>query len=368
MCLSRIGIADGALVDLYRRNGGTILGLELLRRAAERCDLSVPPDTAFSLEEVRHLSPESFRLWLSGELRDGFALKYSGHSESFSKECVRGRNSSRRRFWNGVDEAKATRIIEDAIDEAPRDVRALVFQQYLNDPNLSGVFYAYAYEGRTLVEANSMGERTFTEVYAGRVVQQVSVSGEHIRSVSRKQADPLQVDICLQALRAEVGFDLDLEAFTSGATVVAVQMRPIPEDMPRLSESSSIPIGRGWHRTPLVWGAWENASAIVDADAPGHPAVMVKRTASLAECPTIMRRLERGDPTLVLDVVDGFRLSHDPRYLPEMVHQRQHFAYISLAGTPFADIRRGDGVQAFVDGDTGFIRRVNRTQYRAEGD
>jgi hypothetical protein len=86
---------------------------------------------------------------------------------------------------------------------------------------------------------------------------------------------------------------------------------------------------------------------------------MVKRTTTLADCPLILARLNRGDPTLVVDACDGFRLSHDPRHLPEVIPHRKAFAYISVAGSPLARLRAGEFVEAFVDGDTGLIRRTN---------
>lgn len=234
-----------------------------------------------------------------------------------------------------------------------------MLQQYIRDPHMSGVFYAYCYGDRTLIEASSAGERVFTEVSGDRVVRRASVTGKHIQSGSRRQADPLILHTCLQTLRTRVGFDFDIEGFESDVGIIAVQLRPIPDDMPRLAVIPPGESDTNWHSTPLVWGTWMNGATVVDVDVAGEPAIMLKRASSLAECPNITRRLERGDHTLVVDVVDGFRLSHDPRYLPEVVQHRRGYAYISVVGAPLANLQPGETIEAFIDGDTGLIRRAN---------
>ncbi|WP_406296507.1 hypothetical protein OG948_13435 [Embleya sp. NBC_00888] len=356
--LAIVGITDATMIDRYHQRGGTVLGLGLLRRATDIPNLALPADTVFDLREVLTAGAAAVIRNLPEALRGGFALKFSGHGESFSPECARGRYSSRRRFWDGVDQLQAVAIVDAAMRHPPPGTRAIVFQQYVHDPGLSGVFYAYCYLERLLVEATSKGQRTFTEVTGDRVTRRASVEGPHIRSASTREADPVRVYSILQALRRQLGFDFDIEGFESDGGVIAVQLRPIPNDMPRGVELPAMQKGTGWHRTPLVWGVWENGRAILDADVPGQPAVMIKRTASLAGCPVIMRRLERGDQTLVVDAVDGFRLSHDPCCLPEVVRQRQGFSYISVAGSQLAQLQPGEIVEAFVDGDNGAIRRV----------
>ncbi|WP_329101594.1 hypothetical protein [Streptomyces sp. NBC_01439] len=352
------------MIDLYWRQGGSSLGLALLKRAAESLDLIVPDDVILGLDDAARIGADRLVESLPSSLRAGFALKYSGHEESFSPGCTRGRYSSRRRFWDGGDPDQARSLVADAITHAPPGTQTIVFQQYIKAEGLSGVFYAYGYRGRVLVEATSRGRRTFTEVRGGHVVEQATVTGEHIRSGSRVEADSFQLYRCISVLREAVGFDLDMEGFASDAGVIAVQLRPIPEDMPRLPGPARLPRPRdGWHRTPWVWGAWQTGVATVDEDVPGHPAVMVKRSVSLADCPPILARLYRGDPTLVVDAFDGFRLSHDPRHLPEAIPSRRAFAYISVAGSPLAQLRAGETVEAFVDGDAGMIRRTTAAAF-----
>lgn len=357
--LDRVGITEASLIDLYWRQGGSSLGLALLKRAAASLDLIVPDDLILSLEDAARIGADQLVESLPSTLRAGFALKYSGHQESFSPGCTRGRYSSRRRFWDGVDLDQARVMVADAITHAPPGTQTLVFQQYINAEGLSGVFYAYGYQGRLLVEATSKGRRTFTEVRDGQVVEHATVTGEHIRSGSVIEADAFQLFRCISALREAVGFDLDMEGFASPAGVIAVQLRPIPEDMPRVLHPAYLPYPRNdWHRSPWIWGSWHGGPSTVDEDVPGRPAVMVKRATSLADCPDIVGRLHRGDRTLVVDLLDGFRLSHDPRHLPEAIPHRSAFAYISVAGSHLAALRSGETVEAFVDGDTGLIRRT----------
>ncbi|MGW4204415.1 hypothetical protein [Streptomyces sp. NPDC004726] len=355
-----MGITDASLIDLYWRKGGSALGLALLRRAAASLDLIVPDDLILSLEDAARIGADQLVATLPSSLSAGFALKYSGHEESFSPACTRGRYSSRRRFWDGVDVGLARQMVAEAIAHAPPGTRSLAFQQYVKTDGLSGVFFAYGYQRRLLVEATSERRRTFTEVRGGQVVDHATVTGDHIRSGSIVEADPLQLYGVISGLREVVGFDLDMEGFVSPPGVVAVQLRPIPKDMPRVLHPARLPRPRAdWHRTPWIWGSWTGEPRVVDEDVPGRPAVMVKRTTALADCPAIVARLHRGDPTLVVDALDGFRLSHDPRHLPETIPHRRAFAYISVAGTPLAQLAAGEGVEAFVDGGTGLIRRTD---------
>ncbi|MEU6757580.1 hypothetical protein [Streptomyces sp. NPDC046685] len=355
-----MGITEASLIDLYWRRGGSALGLTLLRRAAASLDLIVPDDLILGLEDAARLGADRLVESLPSSLLAGFALKYAGHEESFSPGCTRGRYSSRRRFWDGIDLDQARRMVAEAITSAPAGTQTLVFQQYIKAEGLSGVFYAYGYKGRVLIEALSQGRRTFMEVRGGLVTDYATVTGEHIRSGSAIEADPIQLYRSISGLREAVGFDLDMEGFASPAGVIAVQLRPIPEDMPRVLHPAHLPRPRGdWHRSPWIWGSWQGGPSTVDEDVPGRPAVMVKRTTTLADCPLILARLNRGDPTLVVDALDGFRLSHDPRHLPEVIPHRRAFAYISVAGSPLARLASGETVEAFVDGDTGLIRRTN---------
>ncbi len=357
--LEHAGITEAPLIDLYWRQGGSCLGLAILKRVADRFTLVVPDDLILTLEDAARIGADRLVASLPSTLLAGFALKYSGHQESFSPGCTRGRYSSRRRFWGGDDLDAARLMVAEAITHAPPGTKTLVFQQYVKSEGLSGVFYAYGYQGRVLVEATSRGRRTFTEIRDGHVVDHATVSGEHIRSGSVLEADPLQLYRTISGLRDAVGFDLDMEGFASPNGVIAVQLRPIPEDMPRVLHPAHLPSARDdWHRTPWIWGSWQGGPSTVDEDVPGRPAVMVKRTPSLADCPDIVRRLHRGDRTLVVDLLDGFRLSHDPRHLPEVIPHRSAFAYISVAGSSLAALRPGETVEAFVDGNTGLIRRT----------
>ncbi|MGA5134422.1 hypothetical protein ACPCTO_31975 [Streptomyces olivoreticuli] len=358
--LERVGISDAALIDLYYRLGGSCVGLTILKQVADRCNLIVPDDLIMDLEDAARLGADRLVGSLPLGLRSGFALKYSGHQESFSPGCTRGRYSSRRRFWDGTDLDQARILVAEAITHAPPGTCSLMFQQYVKAEGLSGVFYAYGYPGRVLVEAVSRGRRTYTDIRGGQVVERATVKGEHIRSGSTLQANPFQLYQSISGLRRVVGFDLDMEGFVASTGVIAVQLRPIPDDMPRLPRPPSrLPAGGGWHRTPWVWGTWPGWAATVDEDLSGHPSVMVKRATSLADCPLIMARLRRGDSTLVVDPVDGFRLSHDPRHLPEVIPYRKSFAFISVAGSHLAALQPGDTIEAFIDGDAGMIRRAN---------
>lgn len=358
--LGRVGITSAALVDVYHRQGGSCVGLAILKSVADQFRLTVPDDLILGLEEAARIGADRLVEGLPIGLRAGFALKYSGHEESFSPGCTRGRYSSRRRFWDGGDVDQARTMVAEAITRAPSGTQAVIFQQYVKAEGLSGVFYAYGYQGRVLVEAVSRGRRTFTEIQAGQVADYAVVTGEHIRSGSVIEADPLQLYREISGLREAVGFDLDIEGFAAATGVIAVQLRPIPGDMPRsLDSGTHPPPDNGWHRTPWFWGTWEGDAAILNEDVPGRPAIMVKQATSLSDCPDILRRLRRGDRTLVVDPLDGFRLSHDPRHLPEVVTYRKPFAYISVAGSPLSALRPGDTVEAFLDGDAGLIRRAN---------
>ncbi|MGO4417253.1 hypothetical protein AB4Z54_00355 [Streptomyces sp. MCAF7] len=338
------------------------MGLAILKRVADRFGLIVPDDLILNLEDAARIGADRLVEALPSTLRAGFALKYSGHEESFSPGCTRGRYSSRRRFWDGVDIDQARGMVAEAITRAPSGTQAVVFQQYVKAEGLSGVFYAYGYWGRVLVEAVSRGRRTFTEIRDGRVTDCATVTGDHIRSGSVIEADPIQLYRAISGLREAVGFDLDMEGFASPAGVIAVQLRPIPDDMPRaLDPADHPPPGNGWHRTPWVWGTWQGSAVPLNEDVVGQPAVMVKQATTLADCPDILRRLQRGDRTLVVDLLDGFRLSHDPRHLPEAIPYRSAFAYISVAGSDLVALQPGETVEAFLDGNTGLIRRTTVT-------
>jgi hypothetical protein len=359
-----VGVPGREYLQVFHECGGTYLGLVLAEELSRTLPIVVPKRYTMALEQVPAGSLDrALRL-----LGDGFVVKYSGHREGFSRHCVRGTHSSRDRYWDGRDSDEARRLLERAVAQAPAGTRLLILQELIRHPSLTGIFHSYAYRDRVLIEATGAGRRSFSETHRGVVCRQAHVAAAHIRSAGNQVVDTTLVTRVMTEIRARLGVDVDVEGFGLDDRVVVLQLRPIPPDMPvRVEVRAAIDdhlrlSPAGWYRTPFVWGSWDEVPGLVDEDVPGRPAVLTKRTADLRDCTPVMRRLRRGDPTLVVDCVDGFRLSHQPINLPEDPTLRRCFAYLSVANTPLVGVRPGERVEAFVDGDRGILRRLPTVQ------
>ncbi len=343
--------------------GGTYTGLHLAEELSNTLPVVVPRHCTIPVADLDDAALARTADYVRRALAGGFVIKYSGLREGFSAHCVRGAHSSRHRFWDGLDSSAVGGLLRRAMSEAPSGTRLLVLQEIVRHPALAGVLHAYGYEDRVLLEATSPGRRLFAEYRQGAASRCWHVDAPHIGSTGSQPVDATRVATLVAQIRARLGFDVDLEAFGLGDRLVILQLRPIPTDMPVNPQARAIvdrhlTRGSDWHSTPLVWGFWSEGVGTVDLDRPGQPSILLKRTTDLRECASILARLRNGAPTLIVDCLDGFRLSHRPVHLPQTPQLRQQFAYISVAGTAFADLRPGDRVEVYVDGDRGLLRRT----------
>jgi hypothetical protein len=357
-----VGLLGGEYAQLFRDFGGTYLGLVLAEELSQTLPICVPRRCTVAVDAVSDGTIDGIVERVLRSLSGGFVIKYSGHREGFSRFCVRGIHSSRDRSWDGRDADAARRLLRRAAAQAPPATRLLVLQEIVRSPSLTGIFHSYAYPDRVLIEAVGAGRRSFTETRRDVVSRQHHVAAAHIRSAGDQLIDTTLAAQVMAGIRTRLGFDVDVEGFGLGDRVMVLQLRPIPQDMPVRPEVRAVIDSHltgdptGWYRTPLVWGSWSEGTCPVDEDLPGRPAILLKRTADIRDWTPLMARLRRGDPTLVIDCVDGFRLSHQPTNLPAAPAHRQYFSYLSVAGTPLVSLRPGERVEAYVDGDRGILR------------
>lgn len=158
-------------------------------------------------------------------------------------------------------------------------------------------------------------------------------------------------------MRQDITFDYDIELMVNEGGAYITQLRPLPnQDCLDLEQSSnqsdSLTI---IHETRYVNGLWSSRQPyIVDNYTDNEPFVALKKNKDIRKCQDIQEALNAQIPTLVLDPFSGFRITHEPYYLPEDLKIRCYFGYISIASC-MSNIDPGQTVIASLNNDSGVL-------------
>ncbi len=385
--LVKLAAEEAAFLARY---GGVALGLRLLTQATEVVDgLQAPHWVALGLEGLQAgvlPASESRRLaMLEGRY---VALKFSGERESFSPYASRGANSSTRGPGPFVSERRNTlSIAAAAAKAAPYGTRAIVLQEMVvSRPPLNDVT-VHAAEGRIVIEARDdtnvgLFEKTYT--HSWRETQ----SGAATSPALDDQFDTLT--IIHQSLVALLGFSVNTEGFWKDGHFVAIQLRPVPSDLPSDPSLSAkiweMANQRNTYITHFVHGTYDVHGVVVrNPTGLNGPLGLFTEPPNLAAPSDIARFISARDlrsiearwPVgnaiwlsttniacqatgrmfIALDATNAFHLSHDIRYLPPSGILREHLRY--AAYSPIADaLINGTEIIAVSDGNYAAIRAV----------
>jgi|GEM_PF-6654167 len=345
-------------VEIYRRWGGYALGLQLAAKAKQ---FAVPDAKTMVPEKVEAILRRDGAGFFAKSFPYGFAVKYSGYREAFSPFAARGVHSSHSHFWEGNGVRAAEAVIVQALADIPPETCTFVFQEYLRPPQISELVTFHAYENCVFAETVEDNARVLFEYADGVLLTSRVRTPYAIRRGDRS----VHMDLLIRrvaALRQSLDFDIDLECFVFKGKPTITQLRPIPsinvdhDQYARYAETLQRRSRRGkWFNTPWAYGVWNGRGHVGIGNANG-PAIFAKRGGDIRQETAIIERLQRGLPTLVIDLVDAFRLTHYPYLLPADIKLRNNFVYVSLADTHLATLSDGQFVTVVSDGQSAIVK------------
>lgn len=344
--------------QLYQHLGGAALGLHLADQlAARRADLSTPHWQHLPVDTAPGGLAAAVRA-LSDERDCGVALRYSGLCEAFSPLSRRGANSTGTRYLRPVLAAGGFGPADAAavLGRAPVGTVAILLQEMVRTEGAVGPVHVYGLAGgRSVLEVLGPGAtRRLTHVEGGRTVHDETVRATGPAGPYERAAIAA-VAATVTGLREELGFDVDVEGYWRDGVLGVFQLRPVPMDLP--AEPALTPVVRALrsaphHYTRMVWGCFDVTGVIAAAGETGPAPALLLVDGSRG--PTASH-LERAPGAVLLDAVDGFHLTHDPRLLPPAGPVRDGFRYLSVAGWPDRGTAAGRTVRCVSDGSAGVV-------------
>jgi hypothetical protein len=309
--------------QIFNAYGGYFLGMHIAEKLSDVYDFNIPRQIVYqSIDTIDHKEIiECFSL--------GFGVKTSGIEESFSAKSARGVNSSRHSFWSGDDYDEGKRIIDTAIKRlSSGHMKALVFQEYIKGSRVN----MHVKESEIVCETDRLIDRLLVQR------KSAEYTCETVSTESPQQPIPTDLlDKIIESatpMRKELGFDYDIELMVSDNGPYITQLRPIPnrdcihfyKNEPFDHKTVKI------HETRYTNGIWSTGRFHeVDKYTEKEPFVVIKKNKDIRRCGDVRDALNEGTPTLVLDPFSGFRLTHEPRNLPEELRIRRYFGYLSIA-------------------------------------
>lgn len=333
----------------FHERGGYSLGLEIARRHGVKNGLYVPRDIVMLKNE--ELDAQE----ILATLPNGFGVKTSGVSESFSEHSYRGANSSRGNFWDGEDTGLGVEIIERTkvkVRSTPL-LRSMVFQEYIEGTkatlhvNESTIVYeGDGQHGKVLIRHGDSDETA--------ELLQPTASTSQADGTDRLKS----LFASAKKMRDEVLFDYDLEIISSDRSHYITQLRPIPNFDCLEHVTGGQRYGghlRKIHETMFANGIWlDNRFFEIDRYTEDRPFVAIKKNPDIRKCTDINEALAAKIPTLVLDPFGGFRITHEPIDLPNDLSLRSCFGYISIASCS-KSLEQGQMISARIDHNQGVL-------------
>jgi hypothetical protein len=329
-----LGSSDAQRV-FYDAFGGLALGLELAREAVFDLDgVQVAPFITLPVRTFGSLRvPNALPRHVNGFPA---VCKISGTDESFSDECCRGANSS---MSNERLLVRPGRILDPGVYvpcERRRHLRAIVVQKVLHLTSGDCSFTLHCTRQEAVAEVENPACRSLVSTSTEGTVEYVESVPHEKDLILRRNVERI-LNLGWQ-LRRTMQFDVDVEGFVIDATLMLTQLRPIPSEFhQRLGDPLPLAArGRTIHETRFVTGCFDVADVVVSVeDLSGTAGNAIVARVSRHETwssPPILTRLQAGLPTIILDHVDGFHLSHAPRLLPPCGPLRDAFHSISVHG------------------------------------
>ncbi|HZM76398.1 MAG TPA: hypothetical protein VFC19_11755 [Candidatus Limnocylindrales bacterium] len=334
-------------------DGGAAYGARLLQDFAPACpDLLVPnhvcvPASTSADELVVAVRAAHERFGT------GVALRYSGVAESFSPQSRRGVNSTGIRYTQDTIASFDASAAEELLRATPSGTVTIMLQEMIVG-DLLGPIHAYAEADGITIELRRR--------HGVRLVYRPGTGDEHDESCGTPDRTPRDENQAIRAVSSvaaglydRLQFGLDLEGFWNGSRFAALQLRPIPPDLPtdaRLTPIVQALAGGGGYATQLVWGAFDVTGTVAGPDSIGPVAVFSPQARQHGWDATTAARA--GLPgVLLLDPTNGFHLSHDHRFLPPAGPLRCAFRYLSVAGWAERDALVGRRIRCVSDGRSG---------------
>jgi hypothetical protein len=346
--------------DMVQEVGGTATGMALLQAMTIQ-PASYSSPAAVLAAPAQHVQPKGF-IWSDRPAMQehGWAIKLSGVEEAFSSNSRRGRDSSNgRRIAQGSTASNADQKMSEVWEGRPAGTVRLALQQLINFT-----------DRHALVYLDICPELTWLEYVQG-LSRLLVAYDPHWREVYREKCgpdglwpSPDQISClraCMEDFQSRLGRmipRLNLEGVfaDSDTGLQLLQLRPVPGDRPYdeigLTPPTPFYGDRCVWRTRFVWGAFD---LFLDAWQPVDPGTNVMIRTSPERSFTDGDRLsaEVGPGGLLLiDTVSGFRLTHEPWYLPP-VGKRQGYAFMHVPQR-ILDAYPGNSLRIFSNGDCGF--------------
>lgn len=389
-------MADGLTLTareqaFYRRYGGVALGLRLLNTATERVEgLAAPNWVALSLDDLRSddLVPGTRDARRLATLEGcHVALKFSGARESFSPHVNRGVNSSTRGPGPFVSERGSTvRIAAEAAESAPDGTCAIILQEMVTSRPPFDYLTVHATDDRVVIESRDAQDvAIFESTRHGSwfETRNGTAAGKEF------QAEFEVVAEMHRQLVALLGFDVNTEGFRKQGQFFAIQLRPVPQELPADPSLT----GKVWQMaaepdvfvTHFVHGFYDvrgvvsrrpeagssiglfveppRLSALSDVEPYVRPAdlrVLQSKwplTMSIWLSRANIAAEKAGASFLALDTLDAFHLSHDIVHLPPAGNLRVHLRY-AACGPIASALADGAEIEVVSDGNYAAIRRL----------
>jgi hypothetical protein len=367
------------------RYGGVALGLRLLDLAADHVEgLVAPAWAAVNLEDLRArdlprdmtLEARSFAT-LEGRY---VAFKYSGLRESFSRHVSRGANSSMRGPGPFIAERSQTiDIIREGAWAAPEGTCAIVLQEMVTSAPPFNDVIVHATGDRVVIEARDDTNVAVFDWTHERAWLETKDGSAALGSLKQEFETLVEMH---RKLSLKLGFPVNTEGFWNDGSFVAIQLRPIPTDVP--TDSSLTPKVLEMAARPdtflthFVHGAYDIQGTVArDPSDAGRSIGLFLTPPRSADSSDLARhsRLARygelrsqrplrkslwlsranvdaqisGVPFVILDALDAFHLSHDIDYLPPAGLLRERLNYAACG--PIADaIDDGAEIRIMSDG------------------
>lgn len=311
--------------------GGTALGFVLATAFAKaNPGVTMPSWTLASPEEVMS---EKFELYVKEVAPPGSAgllVKFSSLDESFTSLARRGANSSAHTQFRQVTDSTCGQVVSVArgVKEANR---AIILQNIVSLSPKSGYFHLYVYGGRVCIEyASFSGARalfagTSTEEYyleevggaTGLTADERIMMMKYACDFANFARDSLS-DERIENWNIEGCWDRD------NAEFYIFQSRPSPADRPSdRSPEPFTPSTDALWETHYVWGVFDFT---VSTSEDPNVQLLIKKGVCSHEALPVETELDPSRPNLMITPDTGFRLSHEPFFLPSVPRRAGYFS------------------------------------------
>ena len=291
----------------------------------------------------------------------GLTVKYSGTKEAFSLHASRGRDSSGQRRSYGFDPDLPEKV-KYAADNAPNGTLAIVFQE-LADLSVIGVLVHAYIQQETITLEIIYNTGRMLMIFDDHVLIHNEISGAFPFHVFPLEHGfyILELLIKLRDFLYDNNEGWNIEGFweTQKGHFKVFQLRPIPMDRPSdcvkiFSLENSI---RPEWSTRFTWGKFDITLPENQKDWQKNGIIL--RKAHEKCLPNIVtERIQAKQPVLLIDALEGFRLSHEPWNLPAY-DLRENYNYVYIPEL-IVNTMNGSSINIHSNGDVASLTRSSK--------